>query len=171
MTDLIIGIKGTVLAIYCATGVEKWTTHLHGKGFVHVLLDGGRLFAATHGMVFRLDPGSGEIRWKNELKGMGFGLITIAQATDGNRSVLEEKQRRDEEAASADAGTALFEDELLFFGHHYGNFRGDVFVQPHRHFELAQTLDGVVQLNLAPVHGEAFGGQPVSYVLRSDGAE
>jgi outer membrane protein assembly factor BamB len=145
MTDLIIGIKGTVLAIDISTGVEKWTTHLHGKGFVHVLLDGGQLFAATHGMVFRVDPTSGEIqwqasvgsdfvslvlyeghlfascqgelscldpttgelRWKNELKGMGFGLITIAQATDGNRSVVEEKQRRDEEAASADAGTDL----------------------------------------------------------------
>jgi outer membrane protein assembly factor BamB len=142
MTDLIIGIKGTVLAIDGSTGERKWTAPLQGNGFVHVLLDAGRLFASTRGIVFRLDPangeiqwqtsvgsdfvslvpheghliaacqgelycldpGTGEITWKNELKGMGFGLITIAQAPDGNRSVVEEKQRRDAEAASADAG-------------------------------------------------------------------
>ena len=145
MANLFIGIKGTVLAVEPASGKIAWQSHLHGAGFVNVLLHGGQLFASTHGEVFRLDPGhgeiawhtslgsdfvnvvleggqlfaacqgelycldpaTGEIRWKNELKGMGFGLITIAQSPDGNRAVVEEKHRQDEIAASDGAEAAL----------------------------------------------------------------
>ena len=145
MANLLIGIKGTVLAVDPASGAIVWQTPLRGHGFVNVLLQDGRLFATTHGTVFRLDaatgaiawqtavgsdfvnvvleggqlfaacmgelycldPATGEIRWKNELKGMGFGLITIAQSPDGNRTVVEEKHRQDEAAASADAGAAV----------------------------------------------------------------
>jgi len=93
--NLIIGIKGTVLAIDRATGKTVWESPLKGGDFVNVVLDGGQLYAATKGELYRLDPDTGEIRWKNELTGMGWGLITIAQA-GADPIAMEEQRRRDQ---------------------------------------------------------------------------
>jgi hypothetical protein len=57
--------------------------------------------------LFCLDPATGHIRWKNELKGMGWGLISIAQAADGNLSVLEEKHRREQTADRNSTNAAI----------------------------------------------------------------
>ena len=103
--NLFIGIRGAVLAIDRATGAEVWRSALQGSDFVNVMLDAGQLFAATKGRLYSLDPATGQIRWKNELAGLGFGLVSIAQAADGNVSVMEEKRRRDQ-AAAAGATTA-----------------------------------------------------------------
>lgn len=60
---------------------------------------------------------------------------------------------------------------LLFFRHHQSDFGGDVFVQLDRNLELAQLLDRLVQLNFAPVEGEALRHQRVSHVFRGDRPE
>jgi outer membrane protein assembly factor BamB len=104
--NLFIGIKGTVLAIDRATGAKIWESSLAGGDFVNVVLDDGQLFAATKGQLYCLDPATGRIRWNNELKGMGWGLITIAHATDGNLLSMEEKRRRDQAAAAASTAAA-----------------------------------------------------------------
>jgi outer membrane protein assembly factor BamB len=102
--NLFIGIKGTVLAIDRATGAKVWESPLKGGDFVNVVLDGGQLYAATRGELYCLDPDTGEIRWRNELSGMGWGLITIAQA-GADPTAMEEKRRRDQADAVTTTAT------------------------------------------------------------------
>jgi outer membrane protein assembly factor BamB len=100
--SIFIGIKGTVLAIARETGDTLWRTELKGSDFVNVSLDAGDLFAASKGRLYRLDPATGEIRWCNELPGLGWGLVTMA-GTPQAVAVSAEKQRRDAQAAAAAA--------------------------------------------------------------------
>ena len=99
---LYIGIRGTVVALDRVTGQEIWRTDLKGSDFVNVVLDGGDLFAATHGELTCLDPSTGRIRWNNPLKGLGWGLMSIA----GNQQavVLRAKKQQEEAASAAAAG-------------------------------------------------------------------
>lgn len=99
-----VGIKGSVVALKRMTGEQVWATHLKGWDFVNVVLDAGKLLAATHGEIFCLDPLTGSGLWHNGLKGFGTGLATIATEDTGagsNTSLLAEKQRQDEQAAAA----------------------------------------------------------------------
>ncbi len=98
---MFIGIAGHVVALDRGTGQEVWRTPLVGHDFVNVVLQDGELYATARGELFRLDAVSGEIRWRNELKGLGRGLITIATPGDQQQVVTREKQRRDQEAAAA----------------------------------------------------------------------
>jgi|SRR5689334_24784199 outer membrane protein assembly factor BamB len=100
---LFIGIAGKVLALDRATGQEIWRTDLKRSDFVNLIVERGDLFAATVGELYCLDAATGQIRWHNELKGLGRGLIAIAQAGNQQPVLAREKQRRDE-AAAADAG-------------------------------------------------------------------
>ena len=103
MANLFIGINGTVLAIDRTTGRTVWETPLQRGDFVNVVLDGGELYAATRGELYRLDPATGEVLWNNGLKGKGYGPIAIAQSPDGNWGTIEEKRRRDAAAAASTA--------------------------------------------------------------------
>jgi len=101
-----VGIGKSVLALNRGTGEQVWATRLKGYDFVHVVLDGGRVFATCCGEIYCLDPLTGEVRWHNPLKGFGTGLATIATERnpgDGNAPVLAEKRRRDEAAAASSA--------------------------------------------------------------------
>ena len=100
---VIIGIKGTVLALDGATGQELWRTHLKGSYFTTVSHQGDRVFAGTRGEMFCLDAQSGQVLWHNPLKGMGFGIITIGDAAQAPPGA----QQQDDEASShAAASTA-----------------------------------------------------------------
>jgi outer membrane protein assembly factor BamB len=105
-----LGIKGSVLALDPATGNQLWATHLKGSDFVHVVLDGDHLYAATHGEIFCLDPKTGEGRWHNPLKGFGWGLVSIATENSAENTlltVLAEKRRQEAQArAASSAGAA-----------------------------------------------------------------
>jgi len=109
ISDLVfIGIRGSVVALNCATGEQVWATHLKAADFVNVALQNEVVLAATSGEVFSLDPFTGDARWHNPLKGFGCGLATMATAANpgsGNAPALAEKRRRDEAAAAA-ASTA-----------------------------------------------------------------
>src|SRR5688572_2990487 len=98
---LYLGIKGTVLALDRASGMEQWRTPLAGSDFVNVVLDGDSVYATTKGEIFCLDPLSGQIRWNNPLKGMGWGLITIAGS-----SIVPMAQKRANDTAAAASMTA-----------------------------------------------------------------
>lgn len=110
-SDLIfIGIKGSVLALNRQTGEQVWATHLTGSDFANVVIEEGKIFAATSGEIYCLDPVGGLGLWHNELKGFGTGLATIATQKDignGVPTVIAEKQRRDEEAAASATVTTL----------------------------------------------------------------
>ena len=99
MNALVIGVKGTVVAVDRETGNTLWSTHLKGSGFVTVAVENGAIFAATHGHLYRLEPTSGHVRWTNELPKLGFGLVSIAGAST---SALfgEHKRRQDAHAAA-----------------------------------------------------------------------
>jgi outer membrane protein assembly factor BamB len=102
---LFIGIAGCVLALDRATGQEIWRTKLKGSELVNVVLEDGALYAAARGEMYCLDPATGNIRWKNPLTGLGWGLITIASASGSQAVLLREKKRRDEEAAATAAAS------------------------------------------------------------------
>jgi hypothetical protein len=72
-TVLLIGAKGSVLAIDRATGEEVWRTGLRGGDFVNLVLDGGAVYAATQGELFCVDPATGQIRWHNPLQAWAAG--------------------------------------------------------------------------------------------------
>ena len=105
-SDLVfVGIKGKVVALDRATGVQVWATHLKGIDLVNVVVQNGMVLAMCHGEIFCLDPLTGDGIWHNALKGYGMGLATIAtEQSPGNAAfVMAEKQRRDEQAAAAAA--------------------------------------------------------------------
>ena len=100
-STIVVGIKGTVVAIDRDSGETLWSTPLKGSDFVNIALDGGDVFASSKGRLYRLDANSGEIRWCNELPGLGWGIVTIAGASQA--AAAEEKRRRDAQAAAAAA--------------------------------------------------------------------
>ena len=97
-----IGIKGTVVALHRTTGDEIWRTKLKSCHFVNVVHEGDRIFASTIGEVFCLDAASGRILWNNPLKGMGFGLVTFANAPQ----IMAMKQKMDEDDSSSATTTS-----------------------------------------------------------------
>src|SRR5262249_19317719 len=82
---LIIGSNGYVSRIDPETGEELWRTPLlpgllssTSYTDVAVLLRGESVFAGTYGHLFCLALDSGEIQWRNELKGMGYNDVALA---------------------------------------------------------------------------------------------
>lgn len=102
-----LGIKGSVIAVDAATGTQLWTVHLTGASFVNVVLDGDNLYATTNGEIFCLDPRTGEGRWHNQLKGFGWGLVSVAGEGIGNsQSLLQaEEYNRQQQQQSGTAGS------------------------------------------------------------------
>ena len=96
---LIIGVKGTVVAVDRSTGETLWSTHLKGSQFVTVAVEDGAVFAATSGRLYRLDPTTGDVRWSNELPGLGYGLVCIAGASSA--ALFGENKRRQDASHAA----------------------------------------------------------------------
>jgi outer membrane protein assembly factor BamB len=61
---------------------------LKGNDFVNVALQDGDLYATAKGELFCLDPSTGNIRWQNPLKGLGWGFSTIA-ASSSQQAVVK----------------------------------------------------------------------------------
>ncbi len=104
MQPLILGIKGTVLALDRATGQELWRTPLRGMSFVNVILEGEQVLATTRGEIYCLDK-AGTVLWHNPLKGLGQGLVTIGTET-GSTQVVACAEKLHQQAAAAAAVTA-----------------------------------------------------------------
>jgi outer membrane protein assembly factor BamB len=107
-SDLVfLGIKGNVVALDRATGAEVWRVLLKGDDFVNVVLSEGELYATARGEIYALDQSTGHIRWSNPLKGLGWGMVTIA-VTGGSGSqapAVMTKRRREQAAAAAAASS------------------------------------------------------------------
>ncbi|MEP7325719.1 MAG: PQQ-binding-like beta-propeller repeat protein [Gemmatimonadota bacterium] len=99
---VIAGIRGHVVALDKTTGSEIWKTRLKGAGFVTVVTDGDRVYAATAGEVFCLDSSGGSVLWTNRMRGLGVGLVSLLAGTaSGDPGVLLEAQRRAEARRNA----------------------------------------------------------------------
>ncbi len=99
---IVVGIGGYAVAIDRATGSEVWRTKLRGSDFVNVAIDERDVFASTRGRLYCLDATTGTIKWENELKGLGWGLVGIAGA---GAVTAAEARRREQAAQSAAAAT------------------------------------------------------------------
>jgi outer membrane protein assembly factor BamB len=87
-----------VIAVDRNTGDTLWTSELKGGEFVDVMIVDGDLFAASKGRLYRLDPVTGDVLWRNDLPGLGWGIVSIA----GSHSApAADKLRRDQAAASS----------------------------------------------------------------------
>lgn len=103
MRDMIfVGIGGYAVALDRATGSDIWRTKLRGSDFVNVAIDGRDVFASTRGRLYCLDATTGAIKWENDLKGLGLGLVGIA----GTGAVTAAEAKRREQAQHAAAASA-----------------------------------------------------------------
>lgn len=75
-----MGTRGFVRAVQQRSGRKVWETSLPETGYdlVTLLRCGDQLFAGSRGRVFALDARTGEILWKNELRGMKFEHMVLA---------------------------------------------------------------------------------------------
>ena len=80
---LYISIRNTVVAIDRTSGDEIWRRELESSSVwaagtvctMHVTSEG--IYVGAHGELFCLSPSTGEIRWRNALKGLGASLIVF----------------------------------------------------------------------------------------------
>jgi outer membrane protein assembly factor BamB len=104
-TLIFVGIKHSVVALDDRTGTEVWRTDLRSGDYVTVLWDGEALIAANSGEVWRLDPRNGQGMWRNELKGLGRGLVSMASdrrpSANADSDLAAEKRRREAAEAAA----------------------------------------------------------------------
>ena len=105
-----IGLKGTVVALERASGVERWRTKLKGLSFVSLHRDDRYLYAGTSGELFCLDPGTGAVVWRNKLKGLGFGLVSML--SDAARASLM-KRSTPRSSAIPSTGTTRIAESVL----------------------------------------------------------
>ena len=95
---LYIGARGSVIAVDRNTGDTLRTSELKGGEFVDVMIVDGDLFAASKGRLYRLDPVTGDVLWRNDLPGLGWGIVSIAGS---HSAAAADKLRRDQAAAAS----------------------------------------------------------------------
>ena len=105
-----VGIKSSVVAFDRKTGDERWRVALPAKykssaSLVNVVRDSDGLFVTCAGELFALDPQTGSLRWRQPLKGLGTGLVSVATDLGGSTtfSVIAEAKRQSDAAAAAAA--------------------------------------------------------------------
>jgi outer membrane protein assembly factor BamB len=78
---LLLATKNQVVALHKDTGQILWKTKLNsgwGGEFVTLVADEDLVFAHARGSVSCLELATGKLLWTNELKGLGYGLATLA---------------------------------------------------------------------------------------------
>lgn len=102
--DLVIGIRGRVVSIDPWSGHENWRSKALGTGGESVTLltlGAKQIIAGHHGELYCLNRTSGAVLWKNNLKGLGWGLATLG----GNETAMAHAIAQ-AQAAAAGAATA-----------------------------------------------------------------
>jgi len=80
---IFLGVKQSVSALSRNDGSIIWTTQLKnsvlgGGDFVTLHVDGLQVFAHSSGELYCLELPTGRILWNNPLKGLGYGIATLA---------------------------------------------------------------------------------------------
>lgn len=65
--------------------------------------DASRIYGATRGELYTLDPHTGTVVWCNKLKGLGLGVVSILteQGTSGIEAAVKKLQAQQAQAAAA----------------------------------------------------------------------
>lgn len=100
---LYLGIKGHVVCIRKEDGEELWRSHLEGRGFTNVVVEPDGLFAYTRGVLYALDPASGNVRWSNDLPRLGYDVCTIGSANQTPVALAAIKAAQAQAAAASSA--------------------------------------------------------------------
>lgn len=85
--SLYVGISGHVVRVRKRDGEEIWRTKLKGGSYVNVVLEPDGVFAYTQGVLYALDPLSGEVRWQNGLPKLGYSHAIIGSANQAPLTV------------------------------------------------------------------------------------
>ena len=116
-------------------------------------------------------------RWEQRLEVMREGgemkaILTYYRSGGGSAFLHRpEPSREHPTLIRLPRGQAGPKKELLFFRHHHRYLGDDIFVKLDRDLELAELLDGLVELDLAAIDGEILGGQRIGHILGSDRAK
>lgn len=80
---LLLATKNHAVALHKDTGEILWKTKLpggFGGEFVTLLADDQLVFTHARGFISCLELATGKLLWTNELKGLGYGLASLAFA-------------------------------------------------------------------------------------------
>lgn len=105
---LVLGVRGSLVAYRRDTGEKLWSVHLKSSGFVSVATDEKRVYAHTGGELFCADLFSGSRLWHDGLKGLGYGLGSLAGMGLGMPAPGAgfERSRQEQAAAASAASTS-----------------------------------------------------------------
>lgn len=87
--DLFVAVGNCVLRVRKSDGSEIWRTKLQGRfssSLVTISVEPNGLYASAKGELFRLNPDTGDIIWKNALPKLGSGPVLIAPAGESKGS-------------------------------------------------------------------------------------
>ncbi|MCH8828446.1 MAG: PQQ-binding-like beta-propeller repeat protein [Planctomycetes bacterium] len=98
--DLVfVGFNSRVLALDRETGevIWDWKSPKGRSPFVSILLDGPKLMVCVHGYMYCLDPLTGQLLWKNPLKGYGMGIPSLVSlrgnsGSSGAAAIIAQQQ-------------------------------------------------------------------------------
>ncbi len=106
---LLLGVKYSVSAVSRIDGSIIWTTQLKKSGlgagdFVTLHVDGLQVFAHASGELYCLELSTGRILWNNPLKGLGYGIATLAtQDVKANLTAAQAQLIAAQQAAATSA--------------------------------------------------------------------
>lgn len=101
-----LGIKSHVVCIKQETGREVWRIQLEKGQITNVAVCGDIVVAYSGGILFGLRAEDGEILWKNELNGLGYGYCIIAGDSSSVVSAAAQQAAQQAQLAATIAVTA-----------------------------------------------------------------
>ncbi|MGJ8697321.1 MAG: PQQ-binding-like beta-propeller repeat protein [Verrucomicrobiaceae bacterium] len=100
--EFYFGVKGHVVCIDPATGIEKWKTHLKSSYITNLVIHDILIIAHTKGELFGLRKDNGKILWRNPLTGLGYGSLIFATGSQSTVNILAHEATQ--QAAAANGG-------------------------------------------------------------------
>lgn len=103
---IVLFLNGNVVRVDPLTGQPIWVTKqpkgIHAR-FATILIDGDMVLVGANGHIFALDIEDGRVLWLNELKGMGYGLVTVATGLPDSGGQVNQQGAASAAAAAAAA--------------------------------------------------------------------
>ncbi len=105
---IFVGFNKQVIALDRYNGEKIWDWKSpKGSGYPAILLDGDRLIVSVNGYTYCLEPTTGSVVWKNELKGYGTGITNIVSAHGSSGGGAAAQVAAQAAAAAASSGGAV----------------------------------------------------------------